>query len=651
MTAKLILDNLVAYSLQIGLLVALAAFVPAILRLRLPGAKLAYWHVLLAACLLLPVLGPRAREVTASNVQISTTVAVLAAAQPAPRLAIPRTELALVLLAAGAVLRLGWLAAGFWRLRQYRRHSRPLELATSWGVEADLRISDAIASPVTFGFRQPVVLLPARFPELDASLREAILCHEVLHVRRRDWLFTLAEEVVRAVFWFHPAIWWLLGEIGLAREQAVDRQVIALTHRREEYLDALLAIAGARPQLDLAPAPLFLRKRHLKQRVVSILKEVRMSKARLISALTAGLGILAVACWFVTSTFPLTAAPQAPDGAGVTVEMGGANVMHRSPVIYPDAARRAGVEGTVTLELTTDSNGNVSDARVLSGPVPLRRSAIQSVLQWHLMKSSSPDVRTVSITYQLPVRNEIQASPAPQPAIRIQPAPNAATPAVAPMPRPDPLTGRKLAHINIVGLPDQARADLLSQLPLHEGDTLSRESLARAFQVVREFDEHLNTAIVTDTNGEPSLRIAAPGGGVISGVIGGVPGGVGFGVGVGVGGGVIGGVPGGVASGVASADPRRITIGGNMQQAKLIYQPRPAYPPEAKMERIQGVVSLQAVIAADGTMKDLTVISGHPLLVPAALDAVKQWVYSTTLLNGEPVEIKTQIDVNFTLSQ
>ena len=85
---------------------------------------------------------------------------------------------------------------------------------------------------------------------------------------RRDWLFTVAEELVRAVFWFHPAIWWLLGEIQLAREQAVDRRVIEITQSRDPYMDALLAMAGARPQLDLAPAPLFLRKRHLKQRVV-----------------------------------------------------------------------------------------------------------------------------------------------------------------------------------------------------------------------------------------------------------------------------------------------------------------------------------------------------------------------------------------------
>jgi len=79
-------------------------------------------------------------------------------------------------------------------------------------------------------------------------MQDAILCHEILHVRRRDWLFTVVEELVRAVFWFHPAIWWLLGEIGLAREQAVDRQVVEVTKSREEYVDALLAIAGAQPR-------------------------------------------------------------------------------------------------------------------------------------------------------------------------------------------------------------------------------------------------------------------------------------------------------------------------------------------------------------------------------------------------------------------
>jgi TonB family protein len=637
MTAKFFWDNLVAYSLQIGLLVALAAFVPAILRLRLPGAKLVYWHVLLAACLLLPVLGPRAREADNSSVQISSTFALAAPTQPAPRHGIPKSGMALLLLAAGVVVRLGWLGVGLWHLRQYRRHSQPLKPATAWNAEADLRISSAIASPVTFGFRKPVVLLPARFPALDSQIQEAILCHEVLHVRRHDWLFTVAEELVRAVFWFHPAIWWLLGEIGLAREQAVDRQVIELTQHRDTYLDALLAIAGARPQLDLAPAPLFLRKRHLKQRVISILKEVRMSKTRLISALTAGLGILALACWFVTTTFPLTAAPQAPDGPGVAVDMGGAAVMHRTPVMYPEAARKQGVQGTVALELTVDNSGNVSDARVLSGPVELRKAAIQSVLQWHLMKDAAMATRQVHITFQLPAENENRnvTVPAGQRVVEVGPPStsvireSAAVMRESPPPpsnrQANPLDGRKFARINIVGLPDQARADLLSQLPVHEGDTYSADLVNRTFKAVRDFDEHLSTGIGREVNGDPVLHITAPG--------------------------QMAGAFGGMIAAPPPGNTRRITIGGNVQQAKLTSQPHPVYPALAKQARIQGVVTLQALIAPDGTVKDLAVISGHPLLIPSALEAVRQWVYQTTLLNGEPVEVLTQIDVNYTLSQ
>ena len=88
-----------------------------------------------------------------------------------------------------------------------------------------------------------------------------------------------------------------------------------------------------------------------------------------------------------------------------------------------------------------------------------------------------------------------------------------------------------------------------------------------------------------------------------------------------------------------------------MQAAMTIRAPKPAYPPLAKQARIQGVVRLNAIIGKDGSIQDLKAASGHPLLVPAALEAVKQWLYKPTLLNGEPVEVVTVIDVNFTLSQ
>jgi protein TonB len=88
-----------------------------------------------------------------------------------------------------------------------------------------------------------------------------------------------------------------------------------------------------------------------------------------------------------------------------------------------------------------------------------------------------------------------------------------------------------------------------------------------------------------------------------------------------------------------------------VQSAKLVRQPKPTYPPLARQARISGVVKFNAVIAKDGTIQNLTMISGHPLLVQAATEAVRQWVYQPTLLNGEPVEVITTIDVNFTLSQ
>jgi TonB family protein len=103
--------------------------------------------------------------------------------------------------------------------------------------------------------------------------------------------------------------------------------------------------------------------------------------------------------------------------------------------------------------------------------------------------------------------------------------------------------------------------------------------------------------------------------------------------------------------GVGSGTPSRIKVGGNVQQANLISQAPPVYPPDAKMARVQGIVRLSAIISKDGTIQHLEVVSGHPLLVPAAIDAAKQWVYRQTLLNGQPVEVQTMIDINFTLSQ
>jgi protein TonB len=100
----------------------------------------------------------------------------------------------------------------------------------------------------------------------------------------------------------------------------------------------------------------------------------------------------------------------------------------------------------------------------------------------------------------------------------------------------------------------------------------------------------------------------------------------------------------------AAVPPPRIRL-SSMQSAKLLSYVKPAYPPLARTARVSGTVELEAVIGTDGRLTELHVKSGNPLLVPAAVDAVRQWVYQPTVLNGEPVEVLTTILVNFTLGQ
>ncbi|MBV8052490.1 MAG: energy transducer TonB [Acidobacteriaceae bacterium] len=134
-------------------------------------------------------------------------------------------------------------------------------------------------------------------------------------------------------------------------------------------------------------------------------------------------------------------------------------------------------------------------------------------------------------------------------------------------------------------------------------------------------------------------------------------------------GGVVGEVPGGVLGGVLSdvlssthgvpllskaLDPipnKRIRIPAQVAEANLIHDVTPQYPAEAGRERIEGTVLLMAAIAKDGTVRDVRVESGLPLLAQAAIDAVKQWRYKPYLLNGEPVEVDCHITINFTLSR
>jgi len=349
-----------------------------------------------------------------------------------------------------------------------------------------------------------------------------------------------------------------------------------------------------------------------------------MSKTRLVSKLTAGLAMLASAGWFVTAAFPLAAAPQiVADGAGVTVELNGVQLRHRGRVGYPAEAAAKAVEGTVAVQVRLDAGGNVMDASVVSGPDELRRAVLESVLSWHFAQDAAGSTRTVTVSFQLPAQAP-ESAHGITPELRTEAAAEAKTlGSLAMAPKPS-----QIASIDVRGLSDQARTDLLAALPIHVGDTFSPETMFKAMTVARAFDEHLHLSAGTSPKGETFVTIALREASAVplaSGTV-------------------------NVSQNIASPAAGAIQVGGPVQAAALIYGPRPQYPPLAKQAHISGVVHLHATIAANGTVQQLEVIQpAHPLLAPAAIEAVRTWRYKPTLMNGEPVAVETTIDVSFFL--
>ena len=491
---------------------------------------------------------------------------------------------------------------------------------------------------MTFGWLRPSILLPSRVNDLPIELRDAVACHELIHVERRDWLFVLAEELIRAVLWFHPAIWFMLSQIQLSREQTVDLEVVRLTRDRERYLDALVAVAQQKLRPDIAPAPSFLKKRQLAERVAAVLKETRVSKSQLIARFTTVFSAALVAARLAVWFFPMQSPAQSTDGSvlgddpAMTVDAG-APLMHRAPIFRGSGGAAGGV---VVVDASVNSKGEVTDAHVESGPDELRKPVLQSVFEWHYSTQSAlpPSLRIT---------------------VRFEPSPTGAGSVT--VAAPPPVAGRYviLKSIEFLGVSAELQGKVRDALPVREGDQISSIVMPRILSAVRQVDEHFGAqmninaaheATLTLALGAPAPNRMMPPAAALaqeeanrSGVaplryLGPVhP------------------LPEQAADTASNQIPQRIRVGGNVQAMNLIQRVTPPYPPDAKAARIQGVVRFQATIGKDGGILDLELVSGPAMLVPAATEAVKQWIYKPTLLNGQPVEVITGIDVNFRLSQ
>jgi beta-lactamase regulating signal transducer with metallopeptidase domain len=359
-------SNLTFWSAQVALLVMASGFLPRLLQIRQPRVLLAYWRAILAISLALPFLQPWHRAQSADEATfvlgITPDIGIPASSSAVTHghwlsVAIIAEIISLVILA-GMVVRFATFAVGLLKLRQFRQASSPIsssveaatlleEMRLHVNTRAEFRLSAEVDSPVTFGILKPVILLPERFPSMDMRFQAAIACHELLHVRRRDWAHHLAEEIIRVPLWFHPGFAWLIGRVRLAREQVVDLGVLELTNARKPYLEALLEFTKSRAYIAAIPAPPFLVERQLVERVALMLKEVHMSRTRLVASLTAIVCWLGVATTFAVWTFPLNAAPrvtQDPPRSGATQGSAGGVAQEVANVVNNGVSDEATVE-------------------------------------------------------------------------------------------------------------------------------------------------------------------------------------------------------------------------------------------------------------------------------------------------------------------
>lgn len=507
------------------------------------------------------------------------------------------------------------------------------ELASRMGVARPvcLLFSKVTDSPSVTGWLRPVVLLPvAAAAGLTPDQLEAVLAHELAHIRRHDYLVNLLQMAAETLLFYHPAVWWISARIRHERELCCDDLAVGACGGALSYARALTALEKVRVArsalaLGSTDGPLFYRIR----RLVMGGDEYGPSKLSGTIALTLGVACLALCVNWARGQEPTRALVQreevTQDSEGVTVNTGGAIVLHRPRIEYPGPLIEKHVQGIVSVEATLDDAGNVIDARVLSGPNELRRVALTSVLSWHFSPVGRGNTPIVQISFQTPataskpavetkgqaedggriqlttpeltlaaqgsliternrntltlafLADELAQAKERLAAVQSQPGAgigeiNEARSQLSEMERKlataqarsaeseqgqnqiqervelfeklraakesqgstgdnpeiraqierferilaeqrssvQNLNGRKLAAIEIRGLSEEAGKDLLSRLPVHQGDTLTTDSMEAATRVIRQFDEHLEFSYGPEPEGAV-LRIHPPG--------------------------------------------------------------------------------------------------------------------------------------------
>ncbi|MEO7192116.1 MAG: M56 family metallopeptidase [Vicinamibacterales bacterium] len=538
------------------------------------------------------------------------------------------------------------LFAGWLRTRLIHRHAAGVAADamtdTLARIAGQLRVTRAVRLiesaivevPAVIGWLRPVIVLPASaLAGLTPTQLEAILAHELAHVRRGDYLVNVAQCVIEILLFYHPAVWWVSKRIRVEREHCCDDVAAEFCDDRAAYARALVSLEELRadaPAFAVAASggELLSRiRRLLDPRFVPgprLSGGVAMSVALtvFVLALQGPLGgTPAVTDWGRSSNRPVIAA-NLKDRGPLSADIGGAVGLSidattgRAAPLTASAQQPRDVPAAVATSrgglrvVVTDATGGALPGAEVSVVWPATQTTLVTDSAGAATLNGLP-VGSVRVTVKMPgfrtlVRPSVPIRPNETSSIQAALELGAVSEAVAVAAPRDPQVTRSVAEL----LDAAAKA-------YREGRNADAvTSTSRALDLLRsEQTQAFRDGVAATTAQGEAFGSAPP-----------PP-------------------PPGM-----SGPSRPIRVGGNIRPPLRLKNVSPIYPAEARAAGIQGMVILEAVIGTDGAVKDARVVKSVPGLDDAARAAVLQGVYMPTLLNGQPVEVLMTATVNFTLN-
>jgi TonB family protein len=691
MNADMLAANIAAHWVQAGIVTVASLSVMRLLRVRASGYRLVALQLTLLTGLLLPLIQPYAVDgqpqrpaAPVADVQRVPTkffdAVVEVAPQPRALPSIDPLQALLLVVVAGVALRLGWLTCGVIRLARFSRRATEVAPVAAPALEAEIGVSPRYVlqtgnrGPCTFGTFRPIVALPVRFDALALEFQRSVICHELLHIKRRDITVALVEEIAVAILWFHPWVWLLRTRIRAAREQVVDARVVEILGDRDQYVRCLIDISGhdLAPHFSQAGAGM-LRPHELRARVDAMFQEVRMSSRHLVAvtfALTMAVGTTA---YVAGATLPMRS-PAIVDGAPSIVErqttlIGGRSIVDVSAGFEPQLKIASPMAGSQATGATTPSRLNPAT----DGPINMQFSnaRLRDVIAFigHATsivftgyEESFDEGRSVTIEATIdataPVESLLDRLLPPNGLTYTVTGPRTVIIArnpLAELRQAQAMLERERRQINTVypeypqdalerGIKGTVVVDItvnaegvVTTAAVASGPQELRASAFRAALGLKYTKGQSTTAmkiafeyLLTDTSWGVKINGALPNIGLR------IP------------------VPGGdnYVEKVPDAGPDAsgaYRLGGDLRPPKKLKDAPPDYPAIARQARVQGVVILEVRLDQQGLVTDARPLRSIPLLDEAAIDAVKQWRYEPTLMNGVAVPVLMTVTVNFSL--